>query len=111
MPEELEDPVTGGKIIGSGSYGKCSMKTFLRLRIPVVVKELHNSDLADVYQEAYYMQLFSHRCVPHFLGVQVSSKPFAIIMEFLGHGMESLTVHSLLFEAKFKEIALVLCVL
>ena len=85
MPEELKNSV-GPNVIGAGSYGQCALKNVLRLEIQVVEKQLHHSNLAHIYQGAYYMQLFSHRCVPHLLAVQVKSKPFPIVMEFLGMG-------------------------
>ena len=75
--------------IGAGSYGQCKLKKFLRLGIQVVEKQLHQAELSHIYQEAYYMQLFSHRCIPPLLGVQVKSRPFSIIMEFLGYGNDS----------------------
>ena len=103
MPEELENSV-GNNVIGAGSYGQCILKMFLRLGIQVVEKQLHDSNLAHIYQEAYYMQLFSHRCVPHLLGVQVKSKPFSIVMEFHGYGIESLTIHKILFDIKFENV-------
>ena len=77
---------------------------FLRLGIQVVGKQLHETNLAHIYQEAYYVQLFSHRCVPRLLGVQVKSKPFSIVMEFLGYEIQLLTVHPLLFYIKFQNV-------
>ena len=62
MPKELEEVQVATNGIGAGSYGQCILKRFLRLGIQVVEKLLHDSNLAHIYQEAYYMQLFSHRC-------------------------------------------------
>lgn len=104
LPEELEEVHVATNAIGAGSYGQCILKRFLRLGIQVVEKLLHDSNLAHIYQEAYYMQLFSHRCVPHLLGVQVKTKPFSIVMEFLGYGIESLTIHKLLYDTKFENV-------
>lgn len=102
MPEELEEVSTN--VIGAGTYGQCTVKKFLRLGIQVVEKQLHDSNLEHIYQEAYYMQLFSHRCVPHLLGVQVKSKPYSIIMEFLGYGLESMTIYKLLYDKQFEHV-------
>ena len=49
-----------------------------------------------------YMQLFSHLCVPHLIGIQSKIKPYSLVMEFLGDGVESMTLHRLLFEPAFK---------
>ena len=102
LPEELED-LQECKIIGAGTFGECHLKKYSRFEILVVEKQLRESDLALLHKEAYFMQLFSHRCVPHLLGVQTQAKPFSLIMEFLGHGVESMTVHKLLFDIAFSQ--------
>jgi hypothetical protein len=41
--------------------------------------------------------------VPHSIGIQTEIKPYnSIVMEFVGHGTQSITVHRLLFDAAFK---------
>ena len=67
----------------------------------MVEKKLLESDLLSLHKEAYYMQLFSHRCVPHLIGIQTQTKPYSLIMEFVGHGTESMTLHRLLFDLVF----------
>jgi serine/threonine protein kinase len=79
---------------------------FTRLGIQVIEKQLHEGSLDEIYKEAHYIQLFAHRCVPHLLGVQVEKKPFSIIMEFVGDNLESMTIHKLLYNSKFKHISL-----
>ncbi|CAB4034517.1 serine threonine- kinase [Paramuricea clavata] len=100
LPEKLEDV---NQIVGAGTFGECHLKQYLRLGIRVVEKKLVESDLKLLYDEAYYMQLFSHRCVPHLIGIQTQIKPYSLITEFLGHGVESMTVYRLLFDAVFSE--------
>ena len=52
MPEELENSA-GNNVIVAGSYGQCILKMFLRLEIQVVEKQVHDSNLAHIDQEAY----------------------------------------------------------
>ena len=73
-------------------------------------ERLKESDLAELKKEAYYMQLFSHRCVPHLIGVQTQIKPYSLIMEFLGNETMSMTVHRLLFDFKFNEQKLLMSI-
>lgn len=98
LPEELED-VQDSIILGAGTFGECHLKKYSRFDILVVEKQLLESNLVSLHNEAYFMQLFSHRCVPHLLGIQIQVKPFSLIMEFLGHGVDSMTVHKLLFDS------------
>ncbi|CAB3976868.1 probable serine threonine- kinase DDB_G0271538 [Paramuricea clavata] len=92
-------------IVGAGSYGQCVVKRFTRLGIEVIEKKLHEGSLEEVYREAHYMQLFSHRCVPHLLGIQFEDKPFSIVMEFVGENLESITIQKLLYD-KLKNVVL-----
>ena len=84
----------------------CVVKRFTRLGILVIAKQLHEGTIDEIYSEAHYVQLFSHRCVPHLLGIQVENKPFSIVMEFLGENLESMTIHKLLYNSKFQHILL-----
>lgn len=102
LPDELED-LQECKVLGAGTFGECHLKKYSRFDILVVEKQLKESDLASLHKEAYFMQLFSHRCVPHLLGIQTQAKPFSLVMEFLGHGVESMTVHKLLFDSIFSQ--------
>lgn len=49
------------------------------------------------------MQIFARRCIPHLLGVKVDENPLALIMEFVGEGCQSVTVHKLLFSPSLKK--------
>ncbi len=49
-------------------FGECHLKKYIRFQICVVEKKLTDSDLSAVNREAYFMQLFSHRCVPYLSG-------------------------------------------
>ena len=102
QPCELEDLQSESSIIGDGTYGECHLRRYTRFNIPVVGKRLKESDLAELKQEAYYMQLFSHHCVPHLIGVQTEIKPYSLIMEFLGI--------RLLFDSKFNEQKLLMSI-
>ena len=48
------------------------------------------------------MNILSHPNIPQLLGVQITCKPYALIMEFLGEDMKSSTVHQLLQESSTK---------
>lgn len=100
--DELEDTPT--KSVGSGTFGNCYLKKFTRFGIKVVEKQLMDGSIDMVYREANYMQTFSHRCIPHLLGIQVEKKPLSLIMEFVGENDQSITVHKLLFDAKLEKL-------
>ena len=42
------------------------------------------------------MNILTHPSIPHLLGVQTEEKPYSLVMQFLGEGMNSVTVHKLL---------------
>ena len=65
--EELEE--ISSEPIGNGAYGNCFLRTFKRLQIPVVEKQLIDSTVDLLYKEAIFMQKLSHRCIPLLLGV------------------------------------------
>ena len=93
--DELE--TIDSKGIGSGVFSDCFIRKFKRLGINVVEKQIPDADIDMLYREARYLQLFSHSCIPHLFGVKIDEIPLAIIIEFIGEGIESLTVHKLLF--------------
>ena len=102
-PCELQDLQLESSMIGDGTYGEFHIRRYTRFKIPVVEKRLKESDLTELKKEAYYIQLFSHRCVPHLIGLQTQMKPYSLIMEFLGDKTISMTVHRLLFDSKFND--------
>lgn len=104
QPCELEDIQVNSPVVGEGTFGECHIKKYLRFDIHVIEKKLKDSDLPSLQKEAHYMQLFSHRCVPHLIGIQTEITPYSIVMEFLGHGTQSMTVHRLLFDSAFNEV-------
>ena len=54
--EELQDLEAGNTIIGAGSYGQCNLKKITMLGIQVVEKQLHESNLDEIYKDACYIQ-------------------------------------------------------
>ena len=95
-PDELE--CVHLESVGSGVFGTCFLKKFTRLGINMVEKQLIDGNIDMLYKEAKYMQMFSHRCVPHLFGIQVENKPLSLIMEFVGDNNQSITVHKMLFD-------------
>ena len=92
--------------VGSGTYGDCILKKFERFGIIVLEKKVPTSDLTAVMNEAQCMNALTHPSIPHLLGVQIDKKPYSLIMQFLGEGMESVTVHKLLHEDMGKHLSL-----
>ena len=103
--EKIEDDA----IIGSGVHGECKIKTYKRLGINVVEKQLKGEDIDMLYREAQYIQMFAHRCIPHLFGVKLDAKPLALVMEFLGEANKSITIHKLLFSHHHKSMKSNLC--
>ena len=89
--------------VGSGTYGECVVKQMRRFGIMVIEKKLPKSDLREVMNEAQCMNALTHASIPHLLGVQIEQKPFSLIMQYLGEGMESVTVHKLLHQTLAKK--------
>ncbi len=79
------------------------MKQMRRFGIMVIEKKLPKSDLREVMNEAQCMNALTHASIPHLLGVQIEQKPFSLIMQYLGEGMESVTVHKLLYQTLAKK--------
>ena len=50
----------------------------------------------EVINEAKCMNILTHPNIPQLLGVQITSKPYSLIMQFIGEDMKSSTVHQLL---------------
>ena len=92
--------------VGSGTYGECVVKQMRRFGIMVIEKKLPKSDLREVMNEAQCMNALTHASIPHLLGVQIEQKPFSLIMQYLGEGMESVTVHKLLHQTLAKKMSL-----
>lgn len=84
------------------------IRKFKRLGINVVEKQLIDGNIDMLYREAKYMQMFAHKCIPHLFGVKVTEKQLALVMEFIGEGSQSLTVHKLLCSPP-KSIQLEMC--
>lgn len=103
--EKIEDDA----IIGNGVYGECKIKTYKRLGINVVEKQLKGGNIDMLYREAQYIQMFAHRCIPHLFGVKLDAKLLALVMEFLGEGNKSMTVHKVLFSPLYKSMKSSLC--
>ena len=93
-PEELIQ--TNDECIGSGTFGQCSLKLYKRFSLVVLEKQLATSDLTEVINEAKCMNILTHPNIPQLLGVQITSKPYSLIMQFIGEDMKSSTVHQLL---------------
>ena len=74
------------------------MRTHKRLKISVVEKQVPTSSETEIIKEAQTIQLLSHSNIPIILGVQLKQKPFSIVMEFVGEGLSSKTVHEHLQE-------------
>ena len=55
--EELEE--ISSEPIGNDVYGNCFLRTFKRLQIPVVEKQLIDSTVDLLYKEAIFMQQLS----------------------------------------------------
>jgi serine/threonine protein kinase len=68
----------------------------------VLEKQLLTSDVKDTINETKCMNILSYPNIPQLLGVQITCKPYALIMEFLGEDMKSSTVHQLLQESSTK---------
>ena len=96
---ELDELEEASSHIGSGSFGQCHTWYYPRFGVHVVEKVLADSSDSSVYQEAYYQQMFAHRCVPYLFGI-TTRKPSSLIMEFVGKDLKSLTVHKLLYDKK-----------
>jgi serine/threonine protein kinase len=56
--------------------------------------------------EAPCMNTPTHPAIPHLLGVQIDEIPYSLVMQFLGEGMESVTVHKLLHQDMAKHLLL-----
>ena len=95
--------------IGNGVYGECKIKTYKRLGINVVEKQLKVGDIDMLYHEAQYIQMFAYRCIPHFFGVKLDAKALALVMELVGEANKSITVHTLLFSHHQKNMKSNLC--
>jgi hypothetical protein len=89
--------------VASGTYGECVVKQMKRFGIMVIEKKLPKSDLRKVMNEAQCMNALTHASIPHLLGVQIEEKPFSLMMQYLGEGMESVTVHKLLHQTLAKK--------
>ena len=89
-------------MIGSGTFGECSLRLYKRFNLVVLEKQLPTSNVKDAIAEAKCMNVLSHPNIPQLLGVQIESKPYALIMEFIGEDMKSSTVHTLLQESNIK---------
>ena len=92
--------------VGSGTYGDCVLRTFQRFGITVIEKKLPSSNLKAVMHEAHCMNALTHPSIPHLLGVQIETKPFFLVMQFLGEGEESATVHKLLHQGTINDLSL-----
>ncbi len=92
--------------VGSGTYGDCTLKKFKRFEITVLEKKVPTSDLTAVMNEAQCMNILTHPSIPHLLGVQIDEKPYSLVMQFLGEGMKSVTVHKLLHQDMAKYLSL-----
>lgn len=82
--------------LGEGSYGKCFLKTYKRLDIQVVEKQMADVNIPELLKEVRIMQTLVHPNIPTVLGVQLENKPYSIIMEFVGKAGSSLTINKLL---------------
>lgn len=65
-------------VVVSGSYGECYLKTYSRYNLIVIEKRLAEGSLASFHREAYFTQLFSHRCVPLLVELQTQTQPFQL---------------------------------
>jgi serine/threonine protein kinase len=97
-PNELTPLDGGNTCIGSGTFGECTLKLYKRFNLVVLEKQLSTSPLNAVINEARFMNILTHPNVPQLLVVQITCKPYALIMEFIGEDMKSTTVHQLLKE-------------
>lgn len=82
--------------LGSGSYGRCYLKTYTRLGIQIVEKQICDSSLPDIMKEVQIMQILVHANIPTVIGIQCEAKPFSIIMEYIGDGNSSTTLDKLI---------------
>lgn len=91
--------------VGGGSFGKCTREVY-RGNIPVIVKRFHTGvKREEVKPEAavmYSLQAQEHHpCLPYFIGLNVTVKPYLIVSQFFGKADErytlSKTVSSQLF--------------
>ena len=62
----------------------------------VVEKQLPTTDLRGVINEAKCMNILTHPNIPQLLGVQITSRLYSLIMQFIGENLQSTTVHQLL---------------
>ena len=81
---------------------------YKRFNLVVLEKQLPTSDVKDAINEAKCMNILTHPNIPQLLGVQIECKPYALIMEFIGDGMKSSTVHQLLQESNAKSSPLLM---
>ncbi|CAB4035864.1 serine threonine- kinase, partial [Paramuricea clavata] len=102
----LEENNSAAVPVGSGTYGDCILKKFTRFGITILEKKVPTSDLTAVMNEAQCMNTLTHPAIPHLLGVQIDGKPYSLVMQFLGVGMESVTVHKLLHQDMAKHLLL-----
>lgn len=83
-------------ILGLGSYGRCILKTFSRLKIQVVEKQFLVHNTKEMVKEAQIMQALTHKNIPAIIGIQVEKEPISLVMEFKGEENTSMTVSKLL---------------
>ena len=72
----------------------------------VLEKQLAKSHLREVVNEAKCMNILSHPNIPQLLGVQITCRPYSLIMEFIGQDAKSSTVHQMIEETSAKSSSL-----
>ena len=103
-PSELHPINEKELILGQGSYGRCVLKTFTRLKIQVVEKQCLMQNTKEIVKEAQIMQAFTHKKIPAIIGIQVEREPISLVMEFKGENNTSVTVSKLLYCEEANEI-------
>lgn len=62
--------------LGEGSFGKCFLKTYKRMGIPVVEKQIIDGNIHEIIKEAQMMQALVHPNIPRFLVCKLKKNLF-----------------------------------
>jgi len=104
-PSHICDLPTGeSHAIGKGSFAR--VRKCLYREMHVAVKEyFEGTDRDMVYHEASLMCKLSHLSIPLFFGVNISVRPFYIVMQFFGVDGKSITIRTQLLHKNISMVA------
>ena len=84
-------------LLGQGSYGRCILKSFTRLKVLVVEKQCLIQNTKEMVKEAQIMQALTNKNIPAIIGIQLEREPISLVMGFKGEENTSITVSKLLY--------------